>query len=1002
LKVAAMANWAIVIGIDKYWTPSACLSGAVRDALRMREWLLEADGGGVPPANHLLLLSPKGPDEIPDGIEYDPGTHDTIITHINRLLKESGGEGDRLFFHYSGHGLSNRQFFRHEDALVPEDFTDEFTDRSLGLWSILDCFKATRFREQFFFIDACRNIPWEGEEFTIGGLSRLKRPDCLRPAVQQFVFYATSPGVRAAETGLAGDEQGAFTHALLGGLRGAGRAKVWDWTNEEYIVRVDRLLNYLVTEMEKKRIAVCGAGGARAFQVPRLGGEYGAPGGSNPVLARFPAAAFDDESLEVLIDPFIAESQAAVWAQRESTTVAHQTGITQVPVMFTLRPMEYVIRANALAFEQKDKCVVELYEAEQLTIKLALKPGALTEEEQAVWSAVTATKLPRQAQEELAVDKGVRRETVPRDLRDRRPDKWQQVLESAVGDGKSFLQRYGEFMNSTDRSKLLDLIWRGERALSDLNPVEGSLAATRLRGKVLDSGAASTLFMADWLMEMVPADTKKWVAQEADEVRAAFAAGDTAGVERYSGEIWQISQILTWCLLQVTQFMWSLYSWLMPWSGFSWKELAHSSVLLMSDDPLAPLELVSSTGEVLHVGSGRLPCPELEPGFYRARLLSPEGQMTERLIEFSGGTEAVSLSAPRLSQTTVMKEMIRRGKFTVRRDNTLRVQKTMSPIATAQVSTLLLLAGNAALHGGLQANGTRLANLGVSSFNRVAGEGAECGVQTLFGVESDALGSPCEYGLRLWQQDAPVPESADQPAKISRVEGLAEFARAVQPGDYWLAVGLRQQRPVVFALKTLPGRLATVIFHINAKGGARVFQYSLPLSLSTPFKPDTLRRLELVQRFYLSGRLDHAYEMAKGLPELGEGDPLAGCLAGYLLLSMGRAEEAGRVARQVMESFEGLSDGFVLNAECEASKGRPKAAADAYLAALERGTPVFSDGLVRLCGNAQRYRIKHPGAGLLANMLKSLARGMIWSAWSPESFTPGRLLSPTFTPGAGA
>lgn len=72
-----MANWAIVIGIDKYWTPSACLSGAVRDALRMREWLLEADGGGVPPANHLLLLSPKEPDEVPDDIGY--GRCQTLI-----------------------------------------------------------------------------------------------------------------------------------------------------------------------------------------------------------------------------------------------------------------------------------------------------------------------------------------------------------------------------------------------------------------------------------------------------------------------------------------------------------------------------------------------------------------------------------------------------------------------------------------------------------------------------------------------------------------------------------------------------------------------------------------------------------------------------------------------------------------------------------------------------------------------------------------------------------
>src|SRR3954447_6831325 len=51
-----MSNWAIVIGIDKYWTDSANLRGAVRDALAMREWLVDPAGGGVPPGNPAPLL----------------------------------------------------------------------------------------------------------------------------------------------------------------------------------------------------------------------------------------------------------------------------------------------------------------------------------------------------------------------------------------------------------------------------------------------------------------------------------------------------------------------------------------------------------------------------------------------------------------------------------------------------------------------------------------------------------------------------------------------------------------------------------------------------------------------------------------------------------------------------------------------------------------------------------------------------------------------------------
>jgi hypothetical protein len=57
-----MANWAIVIGIDRDWTERACLKGAVADALRIREWLLDPAGGNVPEENMALIpqISPGG------------------------------------------------------------------------------------------------------------------------------------------------------------------------------------------------------------------------------------------------------------------------------------------------------------------------------------------------------------------------------------------------------------------------------------------------------------------------------------------------------------------------------------------------------------------------------------------------------------------------------------------------------------------------------------------------------------------------------------------------------------------------------------------------------------------------------------------------------------------------------------------------------------------------------------------------------------------------------
>ena len=51
-------NWAVVIGVDRYWSRQASLHGAVRDALAVRDWLVEPDGGNVPAENVRLLLAP--------------------------------------------------------------------------------------------------------------------------------------------------------------------------------------------------------------------------------------------------------------------------------------------------------------------------------------------------------------------------------------------------------------------------------------------------------------------------------------------------------------------------------------------------------------------------------------------------------------------------------------------------------------------------------------------------------------------------------------------------------------------------------------------------------------------------------------------------------------------------------------------------------------------------------------------------------------------------------
>lgn len=363
-----MADWAIVIGIDKYWVSKASLRGCVRDALAMRKWLIEE--GRVPTENIALLLAPDTA-PVPAGIEYREPTYENVIMSIDSMVMKSGAQGDRLFFHYSGHGLTVRPDYVDEEALLCSNFTAQFTTFSLSLSSILDFFAATGFAEQYFFIDACRNMPWT-EEFRIGAMPRPRKRDPLKPPAQQFVVFATSPGLTAMEElDKDGDEQGGFTSSLLAGLRGASRAKAWDPRHEEYVVRFDRLFEFLVEDVLQKKHDV-GHMGKVVHQLPRKGGERGGVTGSDPVLARFDEAAFPNETLRIHIDPFEASAAPVVIVQREGTRIEMKEGITEIPVEFSLRPREYRIRSSASGFSEREKrgWWVELWGPRELRVEL--------------------------------------------------------------------------------------------------------------------------------------------------------------------------------------------------------------------------------------------------------------------------------------------------------------------------------------------------------------------------------------------------------------------------------------------------------------------------------------------------------------------------------------------------------------------------------------------------------------------------------------------------------
>jgi hypothetical protein len=237
-----VAGWAIVIGVDDYGPDELALSGAVADAEDFREWLAEA--GRVAPEQQRFLSARTDGGEPGFGVP----AKDTVVAAINDVLEQSGGEGEALYFFFSGHGLTTWVSGREEGAVLFPGFDEHHPEHSLAIRSVLEFFETVQFQDQFFFIDACRSAP--RRDFQIGRWPIPRRRDPGKPPVQQFVLYATSPGLTAAEDRWQG--LGEFTKVLMPALRGG--AKAWSWERNCYEVRWEKLADQVKAAMELAKI----------------------------------------------------------------------------------------------------------------------------------------------------------------------------------------------------------------------------------------------------------------------------------------------------------------------------------------------------------------------------------------------------------------------------------------------------------------------------------------------------------------------------------------------------------------------------------------------------------------------------------------------------------------------------------------------------------------------------------------------------------------------------
>lgn len=205
---------ALVVGISRYPTPgfAADLQGPDNDATLVRDWLVDEEGGRLPPENVVLL---RTMDFAPISAE-DPQPASARVQRVFRDLADRTRDapGRRLYLYFSGHGFAPDL----EEAAL---FTAEATQDSPAHVYVHDYLrwfrKAQRFEQSVLWVDACmnfmRSVPVQPVPLRVQ----------LGTAVPGPAFIALAAQTRRAlELPMPdGRVHGVFTWTLLQGLRGS-------------------------------------------------------------------------------------------------------------------------------------------------------------------------------------------------------------------------------------------------------------------------------------------------------------------------------------------------------------------------------------------------------------------------------------------------------------------------------------------------------------------------------------------------------------------------------------------------------------------------------------------------------------------------------------------------------------------------------------------------------------------------------------------------------------
>lgn len=276
-----MTARAVIIGIDDYaFKP---LTTAVNDALAFQAALLKHKL--VAAADVTLFTSPAVPGSTTRPTQ--PAVKDAI-----KKIRDNRKDDDVLYFYFAGHGIQFYGDFAQTEvrtAVITADFQD-FSDGSemLDVNELVDVLREDGPAQQFYFIDACRNLPYEKPP-KVASLNLA--PERLGPRAQA-VLYSVSPRGTAVATI---DGLGVMTSALVRALDGEGLAAEPDDVTGDYRVTA------LSVAAEVKRAVSLELAKLKGWTLVYNRPEYD-PRGPDPKPMR-QNLQLNDRPLKVVVDP---------------------------------------------------------------------------------------------------------------------------------------------------------------------------------------------------------------------------------------------------------------------------------------------------------------------------------------------------------------------------------------------------------------------------------------------------------------------------------------------------------------------------------------------------------------------------------------------------------------------------------------------------------------------------------------------------------------------------